>query len=487
MTPNPVRLIQGAADRNGSKFLILVESYGKLGILVIDQTQFTFKNLDFSESITDAVMEIHEEKLIVFGMIANQREFFSASMDLHTLVKRDDIKLGVVRHIYSHDICPTRIQYFSEETHSLLVYSECKASDGYTNSQAFRLTFNPVYPQMLNIADIYPLEGYDKPLFCSTGMHIHIIESGQGGVQSTRVQSYNTDSSDGSIYSFPISEFVQITSVHSITCENATDLVHILATRIDGQKVVVTLRGEASQETPETRIHSIIPVEADESSKISAQVSRRPHEESVLVISSGLTSSGYVFQPYSPRIVIDDSKDPKEEFMVGKMIVSNSRGEQAATIDLQIQPFEHIPTASLRSNIKKQEVLEGDGFEYNLEESLKISGYPKKMIINSKFDSEEKNRPIQRLELESTLKIEDPSFGEIRGFISLDGFDKFMWSKENIGIFSQNIKVFSTGFMRHVRDAYFLNAENSSTDYTPMIVFTSHLEGDSTLYLNVLQ
>lgn len=40
--------------------------------------------------------------------------------------------------------------------------------------------------------------------------------------------------------------------------------------------------------------------------------------------------------------------------------------------------------------------------------------------------------------------------------------------------------------MRHVRDAYFLNANNSSSDYTPMIVFTSHMHGESALYLNVL-
>lgn len=86
--------------------------------------------------------------------------------------------------------------------------------------------------------------------------------------------------------------------------------------------------------------------------------------------------------------------------------------------------------------MKKQEVLEGDGYEYNLEESLKISGYPKKMVINSKYDSENKNKPIQRIELESSLQLDDPEFGEISGFISLDGFDKFVWSKDNIGIFS---------------------------------------------------
>ena len=485
----PLYLLQGIADRHGSKFITLVRLGETLHLVVMDhksEEKSSTKVLKFTQPITDAVMEIHDERLIVFGTEKENREILSVSLDIKTLFEREDITMETVKHIYSHDICPVKIEYFPEETHSLLIYSECKASDGYTNSQAFRLTFNPIYPQRLSIADIYPLEGFDKPLFCSTGKHIHIIETGERGVRSLRVESYNTDSSDGSIYVFPIGEFVELSSVQDITCETSTDLVHILATRIDKQRVVVTLRGEASQETPETRIHSVIPVESSGDSRISAQVSRRPHEESILIISSTSGTSGYVFQPYSPRIIIDDTKDPKEEFMVTKLVVTNNRGQQASTIDLQIQPFEHIPSAQLRSGVKKQEVLEGDGYEYNLEESLKISGYPKKMVINSKYDSENKNKPIQRIELESSLQLDDPEFGEISGFISLDGFDKFVWSKDNIGIFSQNIKIFSTGFMRHVRDAYFLNANNSSSDYTPMIVFTSHMHGESALYLNVL-
>jgi len=46
--------------------------------------------------------------------------------------------------------------------------------------------------------------------------------------------------------------------------------------------------------------------------------------------------------------------------------------------------------------------------------------------------------------------------------------------------------LYSVGFTRSVKDAYFLTKENSNINYKPVIVFTSHSEGENALYLNIL-
>jgi len=65
--------------------------------------------------------------------------------------------------------------------------------------------------------------------------------------------------------------------------------------------------------------------------------------------------------------VIDDLSAPKEEFITGRLTINSNRGAQPSIIELEIQPFEHIPSAALVPGVKKQEVIEGDGYTYNLE------------------------------------------------------------------------------------------------------------------------
>lgn len=360
-------------------------------------------------------------------------------------------------------ICPVNISFFPHSVHALMILSYCQNED---MSVIYQIKIDRESPSTLEHLDSFNVGvyGFKSPGVCVTAGHIHVVERDPN--VNTKIMTFDADVSEDSVYNYPLQEFESIKQFQDMSCDQFKDSFYVLATgfppstnqmlRQSGTKsYLIAIRG-TSQDNPSKRFHSITEVDSTYN-RISAGYC--PFEDQSLVMLSQTTVMGkigfYLFQPFAPKFFIDASAHKGIE-AAGVTLTMSSDGEKKyenkSDTVIKFVRFNSQGTITPRqckNEIKAKD--NGDSFEVNIDEAMKISGPVSKIVYSGPTAAA---TVTERLTSRPDLELLDENPTGFR--ISPDGKYALVWGetkyafyKDKKAVVSSSGKVISGSIIYH--------------------------------------
>lgn len=180
----------------------------------------------------------------------------------------------------------------------------------------FHLKFNSTTPSLLKLEDNYPLsqnedssKQLEKPYFCVVNDHLFFAE---GSISKPiSVYTVKLDSTNESVFNYPVKEFRGVKAVQSVSCDPYNDLVHIVGItddNIDTTGYVLLTLNIKMRDKGNQMVHSIRKIDLKTAPNIYAGYTDS-NSQALVIFKEGnnynLNTEGFLIQSQVPYISID--------------------------------------------------------------------------------------------------------------------------------------------------------------------------------------
>ena len=280
------------------------------------------------------------------------------------LVKKDlPDKFSMAQYLPNH-VCPVQLSWAPRDAPVLYIASVCQSDSRDNHIYQYDVNFDD--PKKSRINTTYVIEQSTTFHICAQAELVNVID-----YDNNVVFSLDPATSEYTKYTLP-TKFYNIDTIKWHTCNQDDNIVQVLGVKGNGDQVLVTFRGDDLR-IPETRVHSIMPIEGKFSKMASSWTDF--NDQVVTIVTDGKTEfSALLLFVDGPHISYNiDDVEKSGNYLVNFSVTLQGDDSQAVPFQTTLNLFDQEGgiKVQLANNNKKPPM---DGTLVNLDEYLILTG-----------------------------------------------------------------------------------------------------------------